>query len=44
VVRVAELELHDEVVKWMDSLDDAEWARTVVVIDRLVALGASARM
>ena len=39
-----ELELHDEVVEWMDSLDEAEWKRTVVVIDRLVALGSTARM
>ena len=44
VVHVAELELHDEVVAWMDSLDDVEWDRTVVVIDRLVGLGSSARM
>ncbi len=44
MVRVADLELHDEVVEWMDSLDDAEWDRTVVVIDRLVTLGSSARM
>ena len=28
----------------MASLGDAEWGRTVVVIDRLVALGSSARM
>lgn len=28
----------------MDTLNDAEWGRTVVVIDRLVALGSSARM
>ena len=28
----------------MDSLGDAEWNRTVVVIDRLAALGSSARM
>ena len=28
----------------MDTLPDAEWVRTVVVIDRLVALGSSARM
>ena len=28
----------------MDSLDDAEWDRTVVVIDRLATLGSSARM
>jgi len=41
---VSELELHNEVVEWIDSLDDSEWDRTVVVIDRLVALGSSARM
>ena len=41
---MAELELHDEVVEWMDTLDDAEWDRTVVVIDRLAALGSGARM
>jgi putative component of toxin-antitoxin plasmid stabilization module len=41
---VAEVELHDEVVDWMDSLADEEWDRTVVVIDRLAALGSSARM
>jgi putative component of toxin-antitoxin plasmid stabilization module len=41
---VVELELHDEVAEWMDSLDDVEWRRTVVVIDRLVALGSLARM
>jgi len=43
-VNVAVLELHDEVVTWMDALDNAEWERTVIVIDRLVALGSSARM
>lgn len=41
---MADLELHDEIVEWMDTLDDAEWERTVVVIDRLAALGSSARM
>jgi len=41
---VAELELHEEVVEWMDTLDEAEWDRTVVVIDRLASLGSSARM
>lgn len=41
---MAEIELHDEVVEWMASLDDAEWNRTVVIIDRLIALGSSARM
>ncbi len=35
---MADIEMHDEVVEWMDSLDDDEWNRTVVVIDRLVAL------
>jgi putative component of toxin-antitoxin plasmid stabilization module len=41
---VADLELHDEVVEWMESLSDEEWDRTVVVVDRLVELGSSARM
>lgn len=41
---MVDLELHDEVVEWMDSLDDVEWRRTVVVIDRLSALGSLARM
>jgi len=41
---VADVELHDEIVEWMDSLDDDDWDRTVVVIDRLVALGSTARM
>jgi hypothetical protein len=41
---VAEVELHDEVVEWMDTLDDVEWDRTIVVIDRLATLGSSARM
>jgi hypothetical protein len=36
---VSEIELHDEVVDWMDSLDDREWNRTVVVI----ALASTAR-
>lgn len=38
------VELHDEIVEWMDSLDDDEWDRTVVVIDRLADLGSAARM
>jgi putative component of toxin-antitoxin plasmid stabilization module len=41
---MSDIELHDEVVVWVDSLDDAEWERTVVTIDRLVALGPAARM
>lgn len=39
-----DVELHDEVVDWMDTLDDDEWHRTVVVIERFAALGATARM
>ena len=44
ISRVADLELHDEVAAWMDTLDDAEWDRTVVVIERLAELASSARM
>ncbi|MGH9187764.1 MAG: hypothetical protein ACRD0U_18450, partial [Acidimicrobiales bacterium] len=39
-----EVELHDEVVEWLLSLDDPEWDRAVVVIDRLANLGPAARM
>lgn len=39
-----ELELHDEIVEWMDSLNDEEWDRVVVVLDRLATLGSTARM
>ena len=28
----------------MDQLDDVQWERTVVVIDRIAAVGSSARM
>jgi len=41
---VGGIELHDEVVTWMDALDGNEWDRTVVVIDRLATLGSTARM
>lgn len=41
---MAAVELHDEIVDWMDCLNDDEWDRTVVVIDRLAAFGSSARM
>ena len=44
IIRVVTVELHDEIVDWMDSLDDDEWDRVVVVVDRLAALGSSARM
>ena len=36
---VADIELHDEIVEWMSSLDDADWNRTVAAIDRLAGLG-----
>ncbi|MDA8355637.1 MAG: type II toxin-antitoxin system RelE/ParE family toxin [Actinomycetota bacterium] len=41
---MATVELHDEIVDWMGSLDNGEWDRVVVVIDRLATLGSSARM
>lgn len=41
---MAEIELHDEVVVWMVGLEDPDWERTVVVIDRLATLGPTARM
>ena len=41
---MVEVELHDEIVAWMITLDEPEWDRTVVVIDRIAALGSSARM
>lgn len=44
MLSVVKVELHDELVDWMDTLDDDEWDRVVVVIDRLAALGSSARM
>ena len=39
-----EVELHDEVVKWLDALSDDEWGRVVVIVDRLADLGFRARM
>ena len=44
MVRVAEVELHDEVAEWLAGLGNAEWNRAVVVIDRLASLGSRARM
>jgi hypothetical protein len=41
---VTEIELHDEVENWIDGLDDADWDRVRVVIDRFVILGSKARM
>lgn len=41
---MAGIELHEEVVAWLDTLDDASWARTTVIIDRLASFGSDARM
>ncbi|MGH3045031.1 MAG: type II toxin-antitoxin system RelE/ParE family toxin [Gaiellaceae bacterium] len=41
---MAEVELHDEIVRWMLELPDSEWDRVVVIVDRLATLGSSARM
>jgi phage-related protein len=41
---VSEVELHDEVAHWLVGLDDDEWDRAVVVVDRLAELGPAARM
>ena len=41
---MADVELHDEIVEWMDPLNDGEWDRTVIVIDRLAVLASTARM
>ena len=39
-----EVELHCEVVTWLDGLADRDWDRVVVIVDRLAALGSQARM
>ena len=44
MVCVVTVELHDEIVDWMDSLDADEWDRVVVIVERLAALGSSARL
>jgi putative component of toxin-antitoxin plasmid stabilization module len=41
---VADVELHDEIVAWLDTLTDPEWQRVVVIVDRLADLGHQARM
>jgi hypothetical protein len=32
-------ELHAEITEWMDTLDESEWDRVVIAIDRLATLG-----
>lgn len=41
---MAEVELHDEVVEWLDTLSDREWDRVGVIVERLADLGSQARM
>lgn len=41
---MAEVELHDEITAWLDTLSRSEWERVVVVVDRLAVLGSAARM
>ena len=38
------IELHDEIVQWLSSLNDDDWDRTVVIVDRLATLGSQVRM
>lgn len=42
--RVFDVELHAEVLEWLDSLDQPEWERAAIVIDRLATLGPQSRM
>lgn len=44
MMAMAQVELHDEVVAWLDTLDDRDWDRVVVIVDRLACLGSRARM
>ncbi len=41
---MAEIQLLNEVVEWLEELSHQEHDRVVVLIDRLVALGFEARM
>jgi putative component of toxin-antitoxin plasmid stabilization module len=41
---MADVELHDEIVDWLDTLPGREWDRVVVIVDRLAGLGSRARM
>lgn len=38
------MELHDEVLRWLETLSDEEWQRVVVIVDRLAEIGPQARM
>lgn len=41
---MADIELLDEIVEWLDTLSVAEHNRVVVLVDRLADLGSRARM
>jgi putative component of toxin-antitoxin plasmid stabilization module len=41
---MAEIELLDEIVEWLDTLSEAEYERVVVFVERLAVLGSRARM
>ena len=41
---MVEIELHDEIGSWLDTLTQDEWERVVVIVDRLAELGPAARM
>lgn len=41
---MADVELHDEVVDWLDTLNARQRDRVVVIVDRLADLGSKARM
>jgi hypothetical protein len=43
ILPVAQIELHDEAVDWMGTLDEHDWNRTVVAIDRPATIGSTAR-
>ena len=41
---MGDVELHDEIDEWMSELNDDEWDRVVIMVDRLETLGSYARM
>lgn len=41
---MVEVELHDEVLDWIEELNEVEWQRTCVIVDRLAAVAGADRM
>ena len=39
-----EIELHDEIAEWTDTLAKDEWDRTLLLVERLATNGFTARM